>query len=272
MDSVKSLELLGIGAAAGILGSLIGLGGGFVVIPVLRLVYGISPSLTAGASLVMVLANGISGSIAYLRQGRADVKVALLTAVTGVPACVAGALAVRHVSFAGFDTVYAAMLLLFFIDIMRRRARTGPPQLKFPGLRERTLIDARGEVFRYTWNPALVLVSGLAIGFIASFFGIGGGIVFLIVFIAAFGMPAHVVTATSMLSMLFIAPVGVVTHWLEGNIDPSLAVPLALGGLAGGQLGPQIARRLSSPQLLTVLAFAVLATALSLIGSHLVGK
>jgi uncharacterized membrane protein YfcA len=66
----------------------------------------------------------------------------------------------------------------------------------------------------------LVLVSGLAIGFIASFFGIGGGIVFLIVFIAAFGMPAHVVTATSMLSMLFIAPVGVVTHWLEGNIDP----------------------------------------------------
>jgi uncharacterized membrane protein YfcA len=228
--------------------------------------------MTAGASLVIVLANGISGSIAYLRQGRADVRLALLVAVTGVPACVAGALAVRHVTFAGFDTIYAAMLLLFFIDIMRRRNAAAPPRLRVPGLRERTLVDARGEVFRYAWSPALVLVSGVAIGFIASFFGIGGGIVFLIVFIAVFAMPAHVVTATSMLAMLFIAPVGVATHWLEGNIDPSFAIPLAIGGFAGGQFGPLIARRLSSPQLLTVLAFAVLATALSLIGRHLIAK
>lgn len=248
------------------------MGGGFVVIPVLRLAYGISPSLTAGASLVIVLANGISGSIAYLRQGRADVKVALLTAVTGVPACVAGALAVRHVSFAGFDTIYGVMLTIFFIDIMRRRNTTEPPKLRLPGLRERTLVDKSGEVFRYGWSPPLVLLSGLAIGFIASFFGIGGGIVFLIVFIALFGMPAHVVTATSMLSMLFIAPIGVATHWFEGNVDLTLAVPLALGGLVGGQLGPQIARRLSSPQLLTTLAFAVLATALSLIGKHVFAK
>ena len=56
MDVAKSVELLAVGAAAGILGSLIGLGGGFVVIPVLRLAYGVSPALTAGASLVMVLA------------------------------------------------------------------------------------------------------------------------------------------------------------------------------------------------------------------------
>jgi uncharacterized membrane protein YfcA len=272
MNLVTTLELLGVGIGAGILGSLIGLGGGFVVIPVLRLLYGVSPSLTAGASLVMVLANGISGSIAYIRQGRADVRLALLTAVTGVPACIVGAIAVRHVSFAGFDTVYGAMLVLFFIDVMRRANRTGPPTLRFPGTTQRTLVDKSGETFTYGFNPWLVLVSGLAIGFIASFFGIGGGIVFLVVFIAAFGMPAHIVTATSLVSMLFIAPVGVVTHWLQGDIDWTYALPIAIGGLAGGQLGPQIARRLSSPQLLRVLAFAVLATALSLIGTHLLAR
>jgi uncharacterized membrane protein YfcA len=272
MDVAKSVELLAVGAAAGILGSLIGLGGGFVVIPVLRLAYGVSPALTAGASLVMVLANAISGSIAYLRQGRVDVGLALLVAVTGVPACIAGALAVRHVSIAGFDTVYAALLLFFVIDIMRRRRSQAPPSWRVPGLRERTLVDARGETFRYSWSPALVLLSGVAIGFIASFFGIGGGIVFLIVFIAVFAMPAHIVTATSLAAMLFIAPVGVATDWLAGNIDLSFALPLALGGLAGGQLGPQIARRLSSPQLLTVLAFAVLATALSLISRHVFAR
>jgi uncharacterized membrane protein YfcA len=272
VDSVKALELFAVGSAAGILGSLVGLGGGFVVIPVLRLFYNVAPALTAGASLVMVLANSVSGSIAYLRQGRADVKLALLVAATGVPACIAGALAVRHVTVAGFDAIYAVLLLLFFVDIMRRRNATKPPALHLPGLRPRTLVDAGGEVFRYAWSPALVLLAGLAIGFISSFFGIGGGIVFLIVFIAVFAMPAHVVTATSILSMLFVAPVGVATHWFEGNIDPTFAVPLALGGLVGGQFGPQIARRLSSPQLLTVLAFAVLATALSLVGRDVLSR
>jgi hypothetical protein len=272
MDLARSIELGGIGLAAGVLGSLVGLGGGFVVIPVLRLLYDLSPSLTAGASLVMVLSNGISGSIAYLRQRRADVRLALLTAVTGVPACVAGAFAVRHVSFAWFDTIYATLLFAFFVDIMRRRNAVTPPAWRIPGLRERTLIDGEGNVFRYGWSTPLVLLSGLAIGFIASFFGIGGGIVFLIVFIAVFGMPAHIVTATSLLAMLFIAPVGVLTDWLQGDIDLGYAVPLAVGGLAGGQLGPQIARRLSSPQLLTVLAFAVLATALSLVARHVFVK
>jgi uncharacterized membrane protein YfcA len=69
--------------------------------------------------------------------------------------------------------------------------------------------------------------------------------------------------------MLFISPVGVLTHWFEGNVDLAFALPLAAGGLVGGQFGPRIARRLSSPQLLTVLAFAVLITALTLLARHL---
>jgi uncharacterized membrane protein YfcA len=263
------IELFVIGVAAGVLGTLVGLGGGFVVIPILRIVFDVSPAATAGASLVMVLANGVSGSLAYLRQGRADVKLALLVSITGIPACIAGALAVRYVSFASFDIVYSFMLIAFFIDIMRRRnkpAVTSRPRL--PGLSERVLVDASGQEFRYAWNTPIVLLSGVAIGFIASFFGIGGGIVFLIVFIAVFGLPTHVVTATSLLAILLISPVGVAVHWFEGNIQLALAVPLALGGLLGGQFGPLIARRLSSPQLLTVLAFAVLGTALTLIGRH----
>jgi uncharacterized membrane protein YfcA len=179
------IELFVIGVAAGVLGTLVGLGGGFVVIPILRIVFDVSPAVTAGASLVMVLANGVSGSLAYVRQGRADVKLALLVSITGIPACIAGALAVRYVSFASFDIVYAIMLIAFFIDIMRRRnkpAATSRPRL--PGLSERVLVDASGQEFRYAWNTPIVLLSGLAIGFIASFFGIGGGIVFLIVFIA----------------------------------------------------------------------------------------
>jgi hypothetical protein len=272
MDLVHGLGLFAIGTFAGVLGAIIGLGGGFVVIPVLRLAFNVAPAETAAASLVIVLANGASASLAYLRQGRADVKLALLVAVTGIPACIAGAIAVRYASVPGFDILYGLMLIAFFVDVMRRRKGGPPPRIAFPGLRERVLVDAEGKEFRYAWSPAVALWSGLAIGFIASFFGIGGGIVFLIVFIALFGMPPHVVTATSMLVMLLISPVGVATDWLQGSLDLNLAIPLGLGGLVGGQIGPRIARRLSSPQLLTVLAFAVLATALSLIGRHLIAR
>jgi hypothetical protein len=151
------IELFVIGVAAGVLGTLVGLGGGFVVIPILRIVFDVSPAVTAGASLVMVLANGVSGSLAYVRQGRADVKLALLVSITGIPACIAGALAVRYVSFASFDIVYAIMLIAFFIDIMRRRnkpAATSRPRL--PGLSERVLVDASGQEFRYAWNTPIV--------------------------------------------------------------------------------------------------------------------
>ncbi len=264
-------ELFLVGTFAGILGTLVGLGGGFVVIPVLRLIFNVSPAHTAGASLVMVLANAVSSSIAYLRQGRADVRLAVLLAATGIPSSIAGAILVQHVTVAGFDVVYGILLILFFVDIMRRRNRSAePPRIRIAGLRDRVLVDSRGDEFRYAWSPALVLVCGVILGFVSSFFGIGGGIVFVIFFIALFGMPPHVVTATSMLVMLLTSPVGVVTHALEGNIEAALALPLAAGGLLGGQLGPRIARRLSSPQLMTVLAFAVLGTAVALVLRHVI--
>ena len=261
--------LFAIGVLAGILGTIVGLGGGFVVIPVLRIAFDVSPALTAGASLVMVLANGFSGSAGYLCQGRADVKLALLVSATGIPACIAGALAVRYVSVAGFDSIYALLLIAFFVDIMRRRKHSAEPgRARLRGTTERVLTDAGGHEFRYAWSTPLALGAGLVAGFMASFFGIGGGIVFLVAFIALLGMPAHIVTATSLLAMLFISPVGVLTDWFEGNVDLALALPLAAGGLVGGQFGPRIARRLSSPQLLTVLGIAVLITALTLLARH----
>ncbi|MBD5654725.1 MAG: sulfite exporter TauE/SafE family protein, partial [Candidatus Eremiobacteraeota bacterium] len=101
------------------------------------------------------------------------------------------------------------------------------------------------------------------------FFGIGGGIIFVMVFIATFRMPPHVVTATSTLAILLTSPAGVIAHAYARDIDWAFALPLAGGGLIGGQIGPRIARRLSSPRLLTVLAGTVLLAALALIVKHL---
>jgi uncharacterized membrane protein YfcA len=148
---------------------------------------------------------------------------------------------------------------------------TAPPPPRFPlsAADEHVLEDRHGQVFRYRWNVPVALACGIGVGFISSFFGIGGGIIFVIFFISLLGMPPHIVTATSMVAMLLTIPVGLAAHWLEGNIDWAFALPLAAGGLVGGQLGPQIARRISSRRLTLTIAYSVLLAAASLIARHL---
>jgi uncharacterized membrane protein YfcA len=268
--AAQIVALLTLGIAGGVLGTLVGLGGGFVVLPVLRVAYGIAPATASGITLVMVLANAISGSFAYLRQRRADVRTAGLIAVTGIPASVLGTYLVGRVSFAGFDYLYGALLVTFFIYLVGRdRGREGPPATLPRGFRERRLVDAYGEEFGYLTNTPLVLLCGAAVGLQSSFFGVGGGIIFLMVFIALFRMPAHIVTATSTVAILLTAPAGVLAHAYARDIDWALAVPLAAGGLVGGQLGPRLARRMSSPRLLTALAAMLLIAALALVVKHL---
>lgn len=244
------------------------------MIPVLRLFFGLSPAVTAGVALFMVLGNGISASFAYLRQGRADVRIALITAITGIPFSILGTFLVHHVPVASFDLLYGAMLVYFFIDLMRRRNRPTPnisasaPRLG--GTREHTLTDAYGETFTYHWSVPLALGLGVAIGLATTFFGIGGGVIFTLTSLALLRMPVHISTATAMVVMLLTAPVGVASHIFAGDVNWTFAIPLAAGGIIGGQVGPRIARRLTTPQLLTVLAYALLCAAIALALRHLI--
>ena len=241
-----------------------------MTIPVLRLAFGFPPALTAGVSLVTAFANSVSGSAAYIRDRRADIKLALVVAASGIPASVLGAYVVRFVDPRWFDVLYAAMLVIFFIDVLRRTRSDAPPpaRIVLPGP-ERVIVDRQGHVFSYRWNVPVALACGAAMGFVSSFFGIGGGIVFVIFFISLLGMPPHIVTATSMVAMLLTTPVGAATHWFEGNIDWPFALPLAAGGIVGGQLGPRIARRISSKRLTLLIGYTVLVAAVALVARHL---
>jgi uncharacterized protein len=246
---LRLFELFVLGGAAGMLGSLVGLGGGFLAVPILRIVFSVAPVGVSGAALVMVLANALSASLAYIRQRRVDVRAASLISATGIPASVFGAILVRYIPPVGFDLLYGALLSYLSIDVLRKRAAP----------REHSLV--------YRENIPLLLGAGLFMGFSSSFFGIGGGLI-AIPALMLLRMHPHAVTATSTFAILLTSPVGVVAHQFEHDIDWNLALPLALGGIVGGQIGPRIARRLSSPRLLTVTAITLLAAAVGLIFRH----
>jgi uncharacterized protein len=242
-----------IGAAASVFGSLVGLGGGFVVIPVLRLAFGIPPAEVAGTSLVLVLANTASSTIGFWRHKTIDFPLALPFTLGAVPASILGVLAVRHFSPAGFDVAYGAMLVTLAILVIRRR-----------GIESR----AAGERnFAHDWRVGVA--GGLAMGFFSSAFGIGGGFVMVPLLLIAARMPPHVVAATTAFVVTMTAPIGVAGHALAGDIDWAVTTPLVLGGIAGGGIAPSIAKRVSSPALITMLAIGLIGAAISLALRHL---
>ena len=250
--------LVAIGLIAGFVGTVVGFGGGFLAVPLLRLALVIAPAEAAGASLVMVVANAISASFAYARQRRTDVRTAVFVGIGGFPGAIVGAILVKHTTSTHFDGLYGALLVVFFLEIVRRRMSSRSPRpAAIAGMRERSIVDAAGTRHTYGTHDALVACVGFALAFVSSFFGIGGGIVFVAAFVGIFAMPPHVVVATSTLAILFTAPVGVAAHALAGDIDWHLALPLAIGGTIGGQLGPRFAKRLSPPALVTAIAGAI---------------
>jgi hypothetical protein len=268
MTPVGMSELFLIGTLAATIGSVVGLGGGFLVVPVLRIAFGVAPAQTAGAALVMVMANSVSGTFAYLRQGRIDVREGLIMAATGIPGSIAGAILVHYVPFVDFDLLYSALLIYVATAAVRRsRAARAGLRSRRNNRGGRVLRDASGTEYRYRENVPFLLLVGAVMGFTSSFFGIGGGTI-VIPALMAFDVPAHIVSATSQFAIALTSPIGVIAHQLSADIDWSIAVPLAAGGLVGGQIGPSIAKRLTSAQLLVTLAVTLVIAALSLILKH----
>lgn len=268
-----ALELFAAGIVASFLGSVVGLGGGFIAIPMLRLFFHLPPTLTAGTSLFLVTANVASASVNFLRQGRVDRRLGVTMGLLGIPGSILGALALRHFNTKGFDVLYAAVLLVFAVDLLRRGTakQEGGVLPKLPWAKRREFYDRlSGNAYVYADSPPLIAVAGLTTGFLSTFFGIGGGILVVPLLLRAFVLPAHIVSATSHFIILLSSPFGLVAHGLAGDIDWLYAIPLALGGVVGAQFGAETARRLSTPILVRTLAVVLIVAAGSLVVQHLV--
>ncbi len=253
MTPLGALVLFAIGVAASIFGSIVGLGGGFVIIPVLRVAFGVPPAQVAGTSLLMVLANTGASTFGYLRNRVVDLRLALPFTLGAVPGSIAGVFAVKRFSPSGFDIAYGCLLIVLAVLVVRRRSVTSRP------VGERT----------FAHDPRIGVIAGVGIGFFSSLFGIGGGVVMIPLLLIAARMPPHIVTATSAFVITMTAPVGVVTHALAGDVDWPFTLPLVAGGLVGGSIGPMIQKRVSSPRLITLLATALIVAALGLALRHL---
>jgi uncharacterized protein len=258
-----------LGVIVGAYGTLIGAGGGFVLTPALLLIYpDLAPQVITSISLGVVFFNALSGTAAYARQKRIDYLAAGIFAAATMPGAIVGALTTQLLPRSAFEGAFAVLLLLVATWLLvprPGRILTAPPPRRY--LR-RMLTDARGDTYSYSFDPYLGAGLGLVIGFISSFFGVGGGIIYVPAMVLLMRFPSYIATATSTFTLMFTVGIGAFVHLLEGDYAGVVAeeLSLALGVVVGAQLGALISARLAGRQ---VLVMRLLSAALGVVGLRL---
>jgi uncharacterized membrane protein YfcA len=261
------LWLLPAGFVLGAYGTLIGAGGGFLLVPLLILLYpDDSPHTVATISLTVVFFNALSGSIAYARMRRIDYKSGLLFSTATVPGAIVGALVTDHMPRRPFDLLVGVLMLAICVFLLRGPSASVSGEEGRWVLRRR-LVEADGTAHEYSYNPVLGVSMSLGVGFLSSLLGIGGGIIHVPVMANLLHFPVHVATATSHFTLAIMTLAGVAVHWFEGDFIGVFGriVPLSIGVAVGAQGGALLARWVGG-----VWIIRALVAALAFVGVRLV--
>ncbi len=257
---IEYLGLIALGFAVGTYGTIIGLGGGFILVPVLLLVYPeYGPEGFTAISLAVVWANATSGSVAYSRQHRIDYVTGFIFAAASAPGVVAGIFLVNLVPERLF-TILFAILMIALAGIALR----GPPRglrepLSGPGVLRRAFVTPEG-TYRYAYRVWQGVVLGLGVGLVSTLFGIGGGAIHVPAMIAMLHFPVRFAVATSQFILALVTGGATLIHLVNGTLagDRLLqAAALGAGAIPGAQVGAWIARRISARTTMGLLAFAL---------------
>lgn len=246
----------------GAFGTLIGAGGGFVLVPVLLVLYpGDSVALVTGISLAVVFFNASSGSLAYARMRRVDFRSGLMFAAATIPGAVLGALATNAIPRRAFDAVFGALLLAGSLYLAWRPMRVTGAAGSHPvtGRLARTIVERDGTTHRYAYDPVVGVLISIVVGFVSSLLGIGGGIIHVPVLSQLLGFPVHIATATSHFTLAIMALAGTLAHLAGGTLGPGLARigALSVGVVVGAQVGARLSSRVQGVWIMRGLAVAL---------------
>lgn len=272
--SWPELLLVLLGFVVGAYGTLVGAGGGFVLVPVLLLIYPHEkPVGITSISLAVVFFNALSGSAAYARLKRIDYFTGLIFAAAAIPGSIAGAFLVGAVPRRTFDVMFGAILMFLAAYTLWAAGRTTVmrPPLRGRGVITRVMPgDADGETFRYSYNMWQGLAYSAAVGFFSSLLGIGGGVIHVPVMITLLRFPVHVAVATSHFVLAIVSFSGSAVHVTNGDLAGSnlvRALLLSAGVIPGAQVGARLAQRLHGPMIVRLLTVALLALGVRLLYS-----
>jgi uncharacterized membrane protein YfcA len=270
--SVNVFLLLGMGGAIGFLSGLFGVGGGFLMTPLLIFI-GVPPAVAVGTEANQIVASSVSGVLAHWRRGNVDLKMGTVLMVGGFAGSTLGVglfkilrslgqidlvISLSYVIFLG---IIGALMLVESLRSMRRR---------------KAAAAQRGKLHQHTWIHGLPLkmrfrrsklyisalmpfAVGFLVGILAAIMGVGGGFIMVPAMIYLLGMPTSVVIGTSLFQIIFVtANVTFLQAYANQTVDVVLALLLLTGAVIGAQFGARAGARLQGEQLRGLLAVMVL--------------
>ncbi|MEM9432539.1 MAG: sulfite exporter TauE/SafE family protein [Pseudomonadota bacterium] len=269
--SVNAFLLLGLGGMVGVLSGMFGVGGGFLMTPLLFFI-GIPPAVAVATEANQIVASSFSGVLAHFKRRTVDLKMGMVLLIGGL---VGAALGVQI--FAALRAMGQVDLLvrlcyvvflgiiggLMFLESLRaiRRANntTAPPTRKKHGLVHALPFKMKFRTSGLYISVIPPLLVGLFVGVLAAIMGVGGGFIMVPAMIYLLGMPTKVVVGTSLFQIIFVTGFTTLLHATTNyTVDMALAVLLLVGGVIGAQIGTRIGVKLKAEQLRILLSILVL--------------
>jgi uncharacterized membrane protein YfcA len=272
--SVNVFLLLGMGAGVGVLSGLFGVGGGFLMTPLLIFI-GVPPAVAVGSEANQLVATSITGVLAHWRRKSVDFKMGSVLLVGGVIGSTGGVFLFKALQKLGQIDLVISLCYVVFLGIIGLLMFSESMRSM---LKQKRGVARRGKLHKHTWvhglpfkmrfhksrlyvSALLPLFVGMLVGVLAAIMGVGGGFIMVPAMIYLIGMPTSVVAGTSLFPILFVvANVTFLQAWQNQTVDILLALLLLVGSVLGVQVGIRLGAKLPSEQFRVLLAVLVLLT------------
>lgn len=245
---IEILVLFVVGIGVGTFGTLVGIGGGLIMIPLFA--FALTPSIfhsapqVIGTSLFGVFLNALSGTYAYIKQHRVYFKAAVPFAIATLPGAILGSLVSNYFTGPSFSLCYGIFMLIIAAIMYWNSSNSKAITEKF----DENLFFARKK---------LGIILSMFVGFVSSIFGIGGGIIHVPVMIYALAFPPHMATATSHFVLAVSSFMGVISHIFLNHIVWTPALAVGIGALIGAQFGARLSKKTKPHSIILLLCLSL---------------
>ena len=253
-----------VAVLAGIIGSLVGLGGGAILIPAVLIIAGatdylsdITPQTVVGLSVVMMIFTGLSSTISYAKTKQVDYKSGFIFFVGSIPGTMIGAWINKGLDLPTFN-LYFGILLIVLGTILMIRDRLKPVKWFTENGKRREFTDNEGITHVYGYPIWFAVGFSFIVGMVSGVFGIGGGSLIVPAMIILFLFPPHVAVATSMFLVFLTSVVNSGSHIYLGNVPWLYTIPVIPGAYIGAKIGANVNKRIKSEKVVFALRLVLL--------------
>lgn len=251
----------GITIFTGIIAAMLGVGGGFLNVPIINYVANEPINIAIGTSLLIILFTSFSATIGYARKKIIDYKLGLVLEIASTPGAFLGAYLTGWVPEDILSSIFGVALIIIGLNMIFRRRKQNPynsqevPKQKTKSIRKsilnwrRVIKVTSGEIYEYNINVPLGLAFSFVAGLVSGLLGIGGGLVKVPLLNVGLRVPMIITVATSMFMIIFTTSVGVFEHSMLGQVNWLIGGIMIIGAIIGAQIGCRIALKIS-PNLL----------------------